>query len=314
MSQKLSVIWWNTSLSPPTSQRSSTDKKLTEIELKEKKNQKIDLCISVIQKFLDLDYDFICLGEINTNDLNNIIKKLNLETENYTYIDSYQKVGQLHFDTAILYKNKHLIKPMLLDDEAFYYENLIYSNTDRNCKTGQKFRFYLPEFEENLILYLVHWSSKQSTDDSLYDSIAQDLRSSIGQNESSKDNLMIIGDFNIEPHHSAIVKKLQSSREKALVVDRKGLLYNPCWKFLSHSQTSQEDKFLGTYKLRKTGYQNDWHMIDQVLISKNFLKLKGDWAFRDQYVKIIDTKILLGLTQNISDHFAISILIPRTLK
>ncbi|MBD0247164.1 hypothetical protein IAG06_19735, partial [Acinetobacter baumannii] len=50
---ELSVVWWNTSLSPPISSKrdKSSDEKRAAIA-------------SVIQKFMENDYEFICLGEV----------------------------------------------------------------------------------------------------------------------------------------------------------------------------------------------------------------------------------------------------------
>lgn len=48
-------------------------------------------------------------------------------------------------------------------------------------------------------------------------------------------------------------------------------------------------------------------MIDQILISKNFLNKA--WSFQDSFVEIIDTNATLN--DPISDHLAISIFIER---
>ena len=104
---------------------------------------------------------------------------------------------------------------------------------------------------------------------------------------------------------------LQTSREKELVKYRKSLLYNPCWKFLTISQQNNtSESMCGTHYLRKTGLFNSWHVIDQILVSENFLGKK--WKFMDSLVEIID--INTQLDKVISDHQAVSMFIERAQK
>ncbi len=64
----LSIIWWNTSLSPPMSSKrnlASQDKK--------------EGIATILQKFMDMKYDFICLGEVSMEDIIHISSFLNLK-------------------------------------------------------------------------------------------------------------------------------------------------------------------------------------------------------------------------------------------
>lgn len=294
----LSLIWWNTSLSPPINRKSGAKNKF-----KYTKCERISYCSDVIQQFMDADYDFICLGEVSSEDIKYIIEKLEIAQSNYTYINGFESVVGLIFDTCILFKKNYEFNAGLAQ-----IRNLIYNSAGRHVKTGQRFEFYLPGLKETLVLYLSHWPNRQSADDSLYNSISQDLRGAVNSDLVQSHNVILLGDYNVEPHHTSIVSGLQTSREKNLVKYRKTLLYNPCWKFTTASQHFSGDKnHSGTYYLRKTGLFNSWHMIDQILISKNFLT--KPWSFQDSFVEIIDTNATLN--DPISDHLAISIFIER---
>lgn len=297
MSQtKLSLVWWNTSLSPPTT------KKTGESKFKLSKSDRLLYCGKVIREFMNCNYDFICLGEVNSDDIQSLVQQINITDSDYTYISGYQKIGQIIFDTCILYNKSHE-----LNSDILQVRNLIYGSSGKNTKTGQRFEFHLPNIQETLVLYLSHWPSRQSADDMLYNQIAQDLRGAINSDLLSH-SVILLGDYNVEPHHTSMISGLQTSREKDLVKYRKTLLYNPCWKFLAYSQNDMVNNSQhGTYRLRKAGLFNDWHMIDQILVSSNFLGRK--WNFIDSSVEIIDTNAQLN--DPISDHFAISIFIER---
>ncbi|MDH1309878.1 endonuclease/exonuclease/phosphatase family protein [Acinetobacter baumannii] len=293
----LSIIWWNTSLSPPTTKKSDTKK------FKISKTDRLFYCSEVIQQFMHMNYDFICLCEVAASDIESLAEQINIDESNYTYISGYEKQGNLIFDTCIFFKKNYDLNSDLLQ-----VRNLIYNSAGRKVKTGQRFEFYLPNIKENLVLYLSHWPSRQSADEILYNSLGQDLRGAINKDLELKRNVILVGDYNVEPHHISMVSGLQSTREKDLAKYRKTLLYNPCWKFLTASQCDECDNKSGTYYLRKTGLFNSWHIIDQILVSKNFFSKK--WNFMDNFVEIIDTNV--ELNDPISDHLAISMFIERT--
>lgn len=218
----LSLVWWNTSLSPPINRKSEIKNKF-----KHTRVDRISCCSDVIQQFMEADYDFICLGEVNSEDIKYITEKLDIVQSDYTYVNGFEKVGSLIFDTCILFK-----KSNELNAGANQVRNLTYSVSDRNIKVAQRFEFHVSDINETVVLYLSHWPSKQSADDKVYQSIAQDLRGSVNNDLShNARHVVLLGDYNVEPHHNSMVEGLQTSREKELVLYRKSLLYNPCWKF-----------------------------------------------------------------------------------
>lgn len=292
-----SIMWWNVSLSPPTSTRSKTQKKLT-------KEERLVACAKIIKEFMNIGFDFICLGEVTSEDIDNLSQELNLTASDYTVVDGYNTVGKLIFDTCVFYKKIH---QLVVDPKPF--ENLLYTTGGRNSRVGQRFEFKFQPTNDAIVLFVSHWSGQQSTDDKLYESIAQDLRNAVNQDILKKKHIVLLGDYNVEPHHQSMVTKLQSSREKELVKFRKTLFYNPFWKFLPSTQDGETNNLLGTYYLRKTGLFNDWHVIDQILISSHFFDKR--WKFDDDCVEIIDTNYMLD--DPVSDHMAISMLIERVV-
>lgn len=290
----LSLVWWNTSLSPPTT--TATTNKFTL-----SKDERILLCSQIIKTWLDSNYDFICLGEVAASDVDYLVNSLNIIESDYTFVSGTEIVGKLVFDTCILVK-----KGYEYSLELNRAKNLIFNSADSNVKVGQRFEFYLPNIREILVLYLSHWPSQQRTKDSTYNSIAQDLRAEVNKDLELRHNVILLGDYNVEPHHPSMITGLQASREKELVKYRRNLFYNPFWKFLAASQYEEEGCH-GTYHLRKAGLFNSWHMIDQILISKKLLNKK--WKFKDEFVQIVD--INAGLNDPISDHLAVSVFIER---
>lgn len=292
-----SIMWWNVGLSPPTKKKSQKANKLT-------KEERLVGCSKIIKEYMNIGFDFICLGEVSSEDVVNLSQELNLKSSDYTVVNGFDTVGKLIFDTCIFFKKTHQlivgVKP---------FENLIYSSGGRQTKVGQRFEFRFSPSNDVIVLYLSHWSSQRSTDDKLYESIAQDLRNAVKPDLIKQNHMILLGDYNVEPHHQSLISKLQSSREKELVKFRTSLFYNPFWKFLSSTQASNANNLLGTYHLRKTGVFNDWHVIDQILISSHFLDKK--WKFVDDFVEIIDTNYLLD--DPVSDHMAISMLIERVV-
>ncbi|MGR2919445.1 endonuclease/exonuclease/phosphatase family protein [Acinetobacter sp. 1125_18A] len=290
----LSVVWWNTSLSPPKSSK----RNLASQDKKE--------CIAVIlQRLMDMDYDFICLGEVSIEDIIYIANYLNLKKTEYNYAIGAQKQDRLYFDTAILYKKNHQLIKYNNDDCQFATMGL----GSRNLKIFERYEFIHSEFGSLLSFYLSHWPS-QLQDNSLNTAtISSRLRYEIEKDLENNKEIIMMGDYNVEPFSDEMVHHLQSSRDRDIVLKKPNIFYNPCWKFLP---LNTESKVKGTYNYRNGNFHT-WCVIDQILISSSFLK--NQWAFDDNLTSILDIESMLSsidrVFTNPSDHWPLSSLIHR---
>jgi hypothetical protein len=291
----LSIIWWNTSLSPPVSSLRGVSS-----------DQKKSSIASLIKYFMELEYEFICLGEVSYTDLQYFDKEIVPQQLGYYCAKGVDQVGRLYFDTCIYYRKLH----KLIRHDSSDVSNFFMRSGSRSFKYGQKYKFDLST-KEKMIFYLSHWPSQINNVDLQIASVAERLRTDIENELPLIEHIVLIGDYNVEPYDKAIVHHLQSSREKQVVLKKPNVLYNPCWKFLTVSQTSDPRYGEGTYYYSNGNFHH-WYAIDQIMFSKVFLTSK--WNFKDDSVTIVVPNYLIS-TQNSfhneSDHYPLSAVIAR---
>lgn len=294
---ELSIIWWNTSLSPPiTSKRDkSSNEKRTEIS-------------KIIKAFMEADYQFICLGEIGPEDIEFFENTIFPQKLGYFCAKGTDKVGRLYFDTCIYYKKEHVLTRNSNSDVT----DFVMSSGSQKFKYGQKYIFSLLN-SEKVIIYLSHWPSRLNDVNIKVSSIAERLRVQIEDELSSNENIILIGDYNVEPYDSAIINQLQTSREKDLVIRKPNVFYNPCWKFITPpNKTKKSNTHYGTYYYANGNFHN-WHTIDQIMFSQNFLS--DNWDLQDKYINIINFNSALSEDSKLlmSDHHPLSAVISRKI-
>lgn len=293
MKDYLSIIWWNTSLSPPMSSKRNLASRV-------KKE-----CIAIIlKKFMDMKYDFICLGEVSSEDVSYISSYLNLKKTEYNYAIGAQKQGRLYFDTAIFYKKKHQLIKYNRDDCQFATMGL----GSRNLKIFERYEFVHSEFGNLLSLYLSHWPSRLQDNSLNTATISARLRFEVERDLDNNKEVIMMGDYNVEPFSDEMVHHLQSSRDRDIVLKKPNVFYNPCWKFLPLDTNA---RVKGTYNYTEGNFHT-WCVIDQILISSSFLK--NQWSFDDSLTSIIDLNTLFKPNEefkNPSDHWPLSTLITR---
>ncbi|MBF7690853.1 endonuclease/exonuclease/phosphatase family protein [Acinetobacter pollinis] len=271
---KLSIVLWNTKLSPPMSSKWN----------KSEDSQKIQVA-KVIQLFISLEYDFICLSEVSPEDIEFMYKALQIESFGYSFKYKEQHEKSIYYDTAIFFKNKFLCIDMRwgIDGErrhvikAYQYYDFI------EYESGEKFSFYL-----------THLPSKLAENSEKRRSITSYIRQnlSIRKDEDNDRKFIVLGDFNTEPFSPEMINGLRSSRHQQIVRDDPHLLYNPCWKFLPCNDNNP----IGTFYYARGEY-NYWQVIDQILFSGNFLS--DGWQIKDANIDILDVEKL------INDHFSL---------
>lgn len=290
---ELSIVWWNTSLSPPVSSKrdKSSDEKRGSIA-------------SVIQEFMKNDYEFICLGEVGPEDIDFFEKTIFPQSLGYFCAKGIDGVGRTFFDTCIYYKKYHY----LIRNGNSDVQNFTMSSATRTFKYGQKYRFSIFN-KEKFTIYLSHWPSRLNDVSLQVISIAERLRVNIEDELKETKNIILVGDYNVEPYDPAIVHQLQSSREKAIVSKKPNVFYNPCWKFLVPSLRLKSLYTHGTYYYANGQFHN-WHVIDQIMFSSNFLS--DEWDLQDKYINIVNLTNLDDTKKSLlSDHHPLSAVILR---
>ncbi|KAF1026894.1 MAG: hypothetical protein GAK29_00978 [Acinetobacter bereziniae] len=290
----LSMVWWNVALSPPSS--STRDKASI---------GKIEKVSEILSIFINKKYDLICLGEVSTEDMRKLSKLLNLEELKYSYIEGADKQGLLYFDTAVIYSDK-LVAQRQANNSYCFHEVL--NITDRNSvKLYERYIFRIKDVDDDIVLYLSHWPSQLRNSEIQTTQIAINLKSQIREILEEQRNVILMGDYNLEPYDKCIVNYLGSSRSKEEVMRNKTMLYNPCWKLLI---PNDNDIIYGSYFYAQ-GHYHKWQILDQCMFSLSFLE--KPWFFDDNLVSIIDVNKLYESNGDInpSDHWPISCTIFR---
>jgi len=293
MKDYLSIIWWNTSLSPPMSSKRNLASQV-----------KKECIATVLKKFMDMKYDFICLGEVSIEDISYISSYLNLKKTEYNYAIGAQKQGRLYFDTAIFYKKNHQLIKYNRDDCQFATMGL----GSRNLKIFERYEFIHSEFGNLISLYLSHWPSRLQNNSLNTATISARLRFEVEKDLDNNKEIIMMGDYNVEPFSDEMVHHLQSSRDRDIVLKKPNIFYNPCWKFLPLDANA---RVKGTYNYTEGNFHT-WCVIDQILISSSFLK--NQWSFDDSLTSIVDLNTLFKQDEefkNPSDHWPLSTLITR---
>ncbi|HAV4977408.1 endonuclease [Acinetobacter baumannii] len=262
-------------------------------------------CIAtVLKKFMDMKYDFICLGEVSIEDVSYISSYLNLKKTEYNYAIGAQKQGRLYFDTAVFYKKNHQLIKYNRDDCQFATMGL----GSRNLKIFERYEFIHSEFGNLISLYLSHWPSRLQDNSLNTATISARLRFEVEKDLDNNKEIIMMGDYNVEPFSDEMVHHLQSSRDRDIVLKKPNIFYNPCWKFLPLGANA---RVKGTYNYTEGNFHT-WCVIDQILISSSFLK--NQWSFDDSLTSIIDLNTLFKQDEefkNPSDHWPLSTLITR---
>lgn len=291
-SKSLVMLWWNTSLSPLDNSRASpADKAYVATYISELKR--------------NLDIGIIALGEVCTDDINNIIKVI--DDPYVSFHDATLKVSGCKFDIAILYNRQRLY----LDDT----ESILDSYGRTTLKIGERLRFICRETNQYLHLFVSHWPSRLHCPelDSKRTEIGTALRNklnAIRENTTSPQYIILMGDYNDDPHSPSLFKHLLATKDRELVRINDSFLYNPFWRWQGESAPfvhGQPIKSIcGTYYYSK-GEHSRWFTFDQILFSSAFLNA-GQFHINEEKSMIVwneDLESKLRSSKEIFDHLPV---------
>lgn len=297
---QISIVWWNTSLSPVAAHDRATEADQT-VAL-----QVIDLMIK------ELALDIICLGEVSDADI--ALIKSRCDIGDYSVYEAVSRVGRSKFDMCVLFRNATVFK---IDNDE-----IVVCAGNSALKVGQRIDFGLADNETTLHLFVSHWPSRLHCDEHNSDrhTLGRALRGVVekvlGRDHSG--HAIVLGDFNDEPYCASLRDHLMASRDRTLAASKRHLLYNPFWRHMS-PRTGAPDGvggqpwLGGSYHYRK-GRLTRWHTFDQIIFSSAFLG-NSRWLIRDEMVSVLDippyTELVLDGKRKF-DHMPVIATIERT--
>lgn len=165
-------------------------------------------------------------------------------------------------------------------------------------------------------VFAIHWPSGYKNADASNErhELARDLRAEIHEIPGTP-QVLILGDFNVEPFDAALDAGLTASRAREWVSKGRALLYNPFWRLLGEQQSLQEAlqrprnrKSAGTYWQSSASPMTPWYTMDQFLVSASLLEANG-WHLWEDATAIWQEPPLLdeekGRLHSDFDHFPI---------
>ena len=291
---KLSFSWWNTSLSPLAKSRSSEDDK--------------KIAIAVIYRLLfELEIDFLALGEISTEDIV-LLQSLD-EFSCFRIVSGVSKVDRITFDTCFIYRPDRIQM-----DEPIEIDT---GKGGKKIKIAQKM-VLKTETDDVLHVFVSHWPSREYCPENhpnrhLLGMRLRDEADDIYAKSQSEPYIIFLGDFNDEPFDSSLSTQFMATRDKALAIKKKRLLYNPFWQRLSYQNLEILD-YAGTY-FDKRSPLSKWRTFDQIIVSSTFLRSMA-WYLNETSTGIINIPEYLTVVKNsksIFDHLPIMITFERNL-
>lgn len=287
----VSLMWWNTSLSPAIANN---------------KNHNGDIeseAFSMLEHFLhDLRFDLLCLGEVDSDVLGKIENRF--AGGSYVVLDRCSRAGNTRFDIGVVYNKEKL--------EFVDVKDIIKQRGGRTCKVAQLIEFTIDGGNTELFVFASHWPSNLYGNDK--GPHASEMRNIIDDIQTSNDIdalIVCMGDFNEEPFQSTLSGALMATRDRSLVRQKKDLLYNPFWKKMgcksNYHHSNYDEYSIGGSYFHKNNSQCRWYTYDQMIFSSGFIG-NTDWHLNEQLTFIWAEDVMASKVldnKHPFDHFPI---------
>jgi hypothetical protein len=271
---EISILWWNTSLSPSGKPDRATA-------------EHSDLAYTFTGALAqDLSLDLIALGEVSTTDAAALRSKF--ELAEFTVFDAALSAGRANFDLCVVYRSSKLA---LVSEQQ-----LVVLRDKRKLKLGHRFDFAVAGYDKTLHVIVSHWPSRLWAEQDHPDRalLAIRLRDVIDEifSVDSDANIVLAGDYNDEPFDLSLSDHLRATRDKRFAQARGSLLYNPFWRHLTTATGGESGLnrpirvHAGSY-FHRGGDLTRWRTFDQIIVSSSFLGA-GDWDIDDERTKVVD--------------------------
>lgn len=285
---QVSMIWWNTSLSPAAKPgRSSPADRVTAFGM-------IDLFAG------PLSIDVICLGEMSADDV--VAMRSSCAISEYSVYEGFSRAGRSAFDVCVLYRTAALL---LIDNKE-----IVSFSGGNTLKVGQRIDFGVSDNETVIHLFVSHWPSRLWCDENHVDRhrLGMQLRDAvdgiIGADSSA--HVIVMGDFNDEPFAKSLEAHLMATRDRTLASRRRHLMYNPFWRHMASDvpysgEASGRSSFGGSYYY-KSGGVTQWHTFDQIIFSSSFLG-NSKWHLKEDAVRVVNIPAYTEIVKNSAESF-----------
>lgn len=289
---RISIAWWNTSLSPLGKSRATVKQRETALEV-----------VEYLTK--DLEVDLLALGEITTDDLAEFVSKLKLD--DYEIYDGTLKTGRLQFDTGSLYRKRSF--------RLFNSTSLVAARGSRSLKVANRLDFLVPGADRLLHVFVSHWPSrlwceKNSADRHVLGIRLRDAIEEIHALYETPAYTILVGDYNDEPYDPSLSEQLLAVRDRSLVRKNPELLYNPFWRLLGETFPHLPGKLRESYSgscFHYSGIETHWRTFDQIIFSSAFLG-QTDWHLNEKFTQILQLSSFTSSVlakHEIFDHFPV---------
>lgn len=290
----LTLLWWNTGLTPPTAKKSNgrlPDRPFAADQIKLlRKNYK---------------FDVLGLAEVSEEDLEFILRHIG--DTSLAIVDMTNRKHRMKFDTAMIYDRTSLTLANKL------------SLTERSgrgkLKLGELVTFETVSTGDFVHVVASHWPSRRTLaqHSSKRAELGMRLRQSLEKVHLANPNpyIVLMGDYNDDPFSPSLSEHLHATRDRELAIQDSAFLYNPFWRRLGESQSfptsGNEVSVCGTHYYAG-GEFTRWVTFDQLIFSPAFL---GDNAItlEEKLSEIIITAELKDRVMDkrqVFDHFPVS--------
>jgi hypothetical protein len=269
---ELSLVWWNTSLSPTA----RPDRSSAETQ---------DVAYGLAARFIDeLGADIIALGEVSADNVSQLSNMASFE--GHAVHDGVTRVGRSRFDLCVLFRRSKLT--------LIGSTELVVRRGSTALKLGQRLDFAVTGVERPIHVLVSHWPSRLwvKSEDPARHFLGIRLRDEVEKirADPTSGQIILAGDYNDEPFDLSLSDQLMATRDRNLAARRPDLLYNPFWRNLSHTDggaaPSPGQTYAGSY-FHRAGTLTQWRTFDQIIVSSDFLGT-GIWSLLERRTRVVD--------------------------
>lgn len=250
------LVFWNCGVAPTKGTRSSV---------------RAAAVRGVVQEIVQRRPAIITLCETDAELVADIKAALELETHDYRERMLDGPLGRSRWDLALLFDPYQV--------EILQERPIVARNDGRMLKASYAISTMAPAEGLMFELFLAHWPSQlYGIQDLDRQYCAQALWEEIKEALQSGNRIVVLGDFNEEPHDKIICDVLHASRDPDVVSSYSNQrLYNPSWWLASPTLGDAWSDF-GTMHYQQSGLGTRWHTLDQALTCHQWLDREAGWA------------------------------------